>query len=164
MILRKTTFYIAILLIPFFINGQIPDTIPQLPNKQPKHTLYLIGDSGFENKKGQPAVHTLNALRPILESSSDASSLIFMGDNTMPNGLPSKYNKERLRSERILDIQLSLLGDFPEKHISFLVMMIGIIRGKKEKDRSFDKKNMLSNSIMIQTGLNICQAMLVAAR
>ena len=71
------------------------------------HTFYLVGDAGNTNDtKGQA---TLDLLADRLQTAQSNSTLLFLGDNIYPNGLPSteRVNK-RLIAESKLTNQLEL--------------------------------------------------------
>ena len=51
------------------------------------HTFYLIGDAGNANEK--KAQQTLLILEERLQKANKNSTLLFLGDNIYPKGLPS---------------------------------------------------------------------------
>ena len=89
-----------------------------LPTEIPKHTLFLIGDAGYSPKGGIAAPLVL--LRQKLEAASKESSVIFLGDNIYPDGLPPKSEEEdyELGIHR-LNAQLNILEGY-EGRIIFL--------------------------------------------
>ncbi len=68
------------------------------------HTLYLVGDAGKIDRDGGNQVIT--AMKPLLEKESTESSLVYLGDNIYPNGLPEKNHKDRKEAEQILVTQM----------------------------------------------------------
>jgi hypothetical protein len=56
------------------------------PQTEPTHVIYLIGDAG-NSSEGEVAP-ALNLLRTKLESAPAESSVIYLGDNIYPHGLP----------------------------------------------------------------------------
>lgn len=66
-------------------------------------SLFLIGDAGVPDPRGEPV---LIALRSELFSSDVVSTAVFLGDNVYPAGLPPETAPDRERSERRLEAQL----------------------------------------------------------
>jgi hypothetical protein len=77
-----------------------PDTIAE--------TLFLIGDAGEPAKGGEPV---LIALRRQLERAGSRSTVVFLGDNVYPAGLPAPDHPERAEMERRLDDQVDAVKD-----------------------------------------------------
>ncbi len=71
-----------------------------------KHIVYLIGDAGhpFED-----AGAVFNLLKKQVESDAKKSTVVFLGDNIYPGGMPDKGEKGRKEAEAILDEQLAFL-------------------------------------------------------
>jgi len=80
---------------------------PKIQNKL-IHSLYLIGDGGELDDKIQNKNFVLDAASNLLEKENTETSLVFLGDNIYPNGLPQKDDPYRNMAERILDAQLAL--------------------------------------------------------
>ncbi|MEM8909251.1 MAG: metallophosphoesterase, partial [Bacteroidota bacterium] len=83
-----------------------------IPVKHPvEHTVFLMGDAGGSPDGGlAPA---LQLLQKKLAAASENSSVIFLGDNIYPVGMPSKSKKQkRAQAEHRLDAQLATLKDF----------------------------------------------------
>ncbi|MEL6862946.1 MAG: BamA/TamA family outer membrane protein [Bacteroidota bacterium] len=78
---------------------------------QIRHTMYLIGDAGDASPDQlSPA---LALLEQKLATAPEASSVVFLGDNINPGGMPPKSEKSaRKKSEDRLDAQLKILKDF----------------------------------------------------
>ncbi|MFV8325457.1 metallophosphoesterase [Flavobacterium sp. ZS1P14] len=75
------------------------------------HTFYLIGDAGNANEKS--AQQTIGLLENQLEKATKNSTLLFLGDNIYPEGLPNTDNpSERLSAENKLTKQLKLAKNF----------------------------------------------------
>ncbi|AZI40046.1 metallophosphoesterase [Epilithonimonas vandammei] len=79
------------------------------------HTFYLVGDAG--NLDQDEAYHNMNILKDSLSKASENSTLIFLGDNIYPAGMPKKENKERGLAEKKMDNQISLSKQFKGKTI-----------------------------------------------
>lgn len=75
------------------------------------HTFYLIGDAGNANEKN--AQETIGLLENQLEKATKNSTLLFLGDNIYPKGLPNTDSpNERIIAENKLTNQLKLSKNF----------------------------------------------------
>lgn len=75
------------------------------------HTFYLIGDAGNANEK--KAQQTLRLLEERLKKTNKNSTLLFLGDNIYPKGLPTAdHPNERIIAESKLTNQLKLSKNF----------------------------------------------------
>ncbi|MEO1434472.1 MAG: metallophosphoesterase, partial [Bacteroidota bacterium] len=80
------------------------------------HTIYLIGDAG--EPELDPLEPALASLQTHLEASDEHSTVVFLGDNIYPVGLPvhdpeeGEKSEERLIAEAKLKAQLDILKDF----------------------------------------------------
>lgn len=75
------------------------------------HTFFLIGDAGNANEKR--AQETLQLLQKQLSKAPKKSTLLFLGDNIYPKGLPDhEFTNERLIAEDKLTKQLDLSKNF----------------------------------------------------
>lgn len=81
------------------------------PATQPRHRVCLIGDLGAVSTDGQDPV--LNLLQRWLQEAGADGTVVLLGDNVYPVGLPPLGNPRRPAAERRLDVQLNLLRDFP---------------------------------------------------
>ncbi len=72
------------------------------------HTAFLVGDAGRFDNKDYQINNVLESLKKELKKSTEETSLVFLGDNVYPNGLPSEDNKTRSSKEDILAAQLDL--------------------------------------------------------
>ena len=86
--------------------GQAPPPAPEA--EAIVHTLFRIGDAGHPAKGGEPV---LIALRTELERSADRSTVVFLGDNVYPAGLPAPGDPELAEMERRLDDQVDAARD-----------------------------------------------------
>lgn len=84
---------------------------------EPKsHTFYLIGDAG--NTTNPAAVRTLELLKKQLDTTDKNSTLVFLGDNIYPKGMPvAKNSSKRAEAEQKLAIQLEVAKSFKGKTI-----------------------------------------------
>ncbi len=75
------------------------------------HTFYLIGDAGNANEEKAP--QTIGLLQDRLKKADNNATLLFLGDNIYPKGLPNTDNaNERLIAENKLTNQLKLSKNF----------------------------------------------------
>ncbi|MFV7236361.1 metallophosphoesterase [Flavobacterium sp. ZB4R12] len=75
------------------------------------HTFYLIGDAGNANE--EKAQQTIGLLEDRLKKATKNSTLLFLGDNIYPKGLPTTdHPSERIIAENKLTSQLKLSKNF----------------------------------------------------
>lgn len=84
------------------------------PNTE-SHTFFLIGDAGNSDKENSKKL--LEVFEKRLKKADSASTMIFLGDNIYPNGMPKKGDKDRSVAEQKLSGQLELSKDFKGKTI-----------------------------------------------
>ncbi|SKB68372.1 Calcineurin-like phosphoesterase [Dyadobacter psychrophilus] len=82
-----------------------PDT-----NLTLKHRMYLIGDAG--NAVSPETTPSLSYLNKKLSEESANTSILFLGDNIYPKGMPPRDNKIRRAAEYSLMRQLDVLIQF----------------------------------------------------
>lgn len=81
-----------------------------------KHTFYLIGDAG--NADDQQTQQTLSLLKERMDKHDKNASLLFLGDNIYPLGMPTEKNTpERAEAELKLTNQLKIAKQFKGKTI-----------------------------------------------
>lgn len=81
-----------------------------------EHTFFLIGDAG--NADESPTQTTLSLLKKRLDAANSNSTLLFLGDNIYPEGLPDSSNKEAYELAKIkLENQLKATKGFKGKTI-----------------------------------------------
>jgi len=82
-----------------------------MPSEESIHTMYLVGDAGNAPLNG--TTNVLKYLKKILPSESDSSSIVFLGDNLYPDGMPPRgLVADRVLAEYRLQIQLNILEEF----------------------------------------------------
>jgi len=86
-----------------------------LPKSEPKYTFYLAGDAG--NSEEQNSKITLSFLKNKLDKASAQSTLLFLGDNIYPAGMPAEGKDGRRLAEIKLDNQIALAKDYNGKTI-----------------------------------------------
>lgn len=74
------------------------------------HEFYLVGDAG--NSEEPQSQNVLRSLEKRLNNAEKNSSLIILGDNIYPKGMPVKVIEERKKAEQKLDYQLSITRNY----------------------------------------------------
>ena len=86
------------------------------PTEKPIHSVFLVGDAG--NAQLGESTPALTLLKSHLEKANENSSVIFLGDNIYPVGMPPKSKKnDREIAEHRLNAQLDLLKKFKGRPI-----------------------------------------------
>ncbi|GAA3617075.1 metallophosphoesterase [Flavivirga amylovorans] len=86
------------------------ETTNSFPNKEIKHSFYLIGDAG--NSPLGMSSKGLQSFKKELSKASKNSTALFLGDNIYPKGLPKKEDEGRAFAEHQLNIQTEAVKDF----------------------------------------------------
>jgi hypothetical protein len=81
-----------------FIPAIAPDSII--------HSLFLIGDAGDPLPDGREKI--LSVLTTAAANAPEKSTIIFLGDNIYPAGLPDELHRDRREMERRLDAQIAV--------------------------------------------------------
>ncbi|GAB3901385.1 metallophosphoesterase [Larkinella knui] len=74
------------------------------------YTVFLLGDAGEPQPEGKDAV--LKTVQKQLQNSGSNSSLIYLGDNIYPRGMPDSSHADRAEAERRMRDQLAILSGF----------------------------------------------------
>jgi hypothetical protein len=82
----------------------------ELPSEEPLYTIYAVGDAGDADYQ-EPSTH-FQLLKAELSAEGENSSLVFLGDNIYPAGLPPKDAGARAEKELVLDAQMAVAEDF----------------------------------------------------
>ncbi len=90
---------------PAYLNWQ---TQEKTSDKKIIHTLFIIGDAGKLNKKDSLSSDISEALKKDLSNTKSNTSLVFLGNNIYPTGMPKKEDKKRSSAENIINQQLNL--------------------------------------------------------
>src|SRR5690606_9812024 len=78
------------------------------------HQFFIIGDAG--NADEPQSIQTLGLLKNRIAKADSASTLIFMGDNIYPRGMPSDKNSDEYKQAEIkLQNQIDLQENFKGK-------------------------------------------------
>lgn len=121
--------------------------------KKVSHSFYLIGDAGNSaNESG-----ALDLLRKQLDKANNNSTVIFLGDNIYPKGLPKKNDKGRVDAVNQLNAQTNVVSNFsgetifiPGNHDWYN----GGITGLKRQEEFIEKK-IGKNSFLPENGCPI---------
>lgn len=119
--LAKKLFQFSLLITFFFVHSC--STIQPQYGKQvdspketfqeseiPTHRFFLIGDTG---DAGEPAsTTTFEFFKSRIDKADSASTVIFLGDNIYPNGMPDENSNQRKKAEQKLQLQIDLLRNF----------------------------------------------------
>ena len=75
-----------------------------------EQTFYLIGDAG--NAQMGASTPALKGFKQVLDTASQSSYALFLGDNIYPDGMPDKNDDERALAEHRLNVQLASVQNF----------------------------------------------------
>ncbi|OIQ21078.1 MAG: metallophosphoesterase [Flavobacterium sp. MedPE-SWcel] len=78
----------------------------------PDHRFYLIGDAGYTNSHSEKL---LDVVSEKLQTEIKNTTLLYLGDNIYPLGMPPKNSKEREKAEKSLDAQIKTAKNFSGK-------------------------------------------------
>ena len=114
-------------------------------DKQLSHRFYLLGDGG-KSEIGQELV-VFNALNKELSGKDNSNtSVLFLGDNIYPKGMPSKKSDSRELAQYNIDIQLNSLDNYngntyiiPGNHDWYSDGIKGLKREQKYIDKKMGK-------------------------
>ncbi len=100
--------------LPYYEQDVINWETNNLPTEKPEHTFFLVGNVGNTHltKELPPA---LALLQKDLNAATDASSLVFLGNNIAPAGLPAPEDPNREKREAELRKIFSLFDNFNGK-------------------------------------------------
>lgn len=102
--------------VPFYHKDHLEweDELPELGHKI-VHSVFLIGDAGA------PAItrpdHNLELLKKMILEANENSTLIFLGDNIYPKGMPEKDHPLRHQSEKRLLAQMNIANGYKGRTI-----------------------------------------------
>jgi len=88
---------------------------PVVSPKNIIHSFYLVGDAG--NSPLETKTPTLQKLKSVLKNTSKNNTVLFLGDNIYPAGLPKKGAKNRAFAIHQLNAQTSIVKNFKGKNI-----------------------------------------------
>ena len=83
-----------------------PSAVPPVAPEQLALRVYLIGDAGAPDPRGEPV---LQALSRDLNAGPGKRVVVFLGDNAYPRGLPEPGRPGRREAERRLTAQIEVV-------------------------------------------------------
>ncbi|HSE28697.1 MAG TPA: metallophosphoesterase [Gemmatimonadales bacterium] len=83
-----------------------PSLVPEPVPGEIEWTVLLMGDGGSPDERDDP---TFGALAAAARQAPDRTTVVFLGDNVYPDGLPPDGTPERAAAERVLEIHLAAL-------------------------------------------------------
>ncbi len=84
-------------------------------NNDLSHSFFLVGDAGYNSANNSNQV--LSLLKNKLQNASKNTTILFLGDNIYPNGMPKKSDSGRDAAENSINAQLESVKDFSGKTI-----------------------------------------------
>ena len=138
------------------LNMQVDSTKAVRTNESDKaisHTFYLVGDAGYQKELDNKS-NVLIELKKILVSESENTSILFLGDNVYPNGLPKKKDPSYALSAANLQAQIDVSNNFkgrtlfiPGNHDWYSEDGLqGLKRQEKFIEEQLDKSSFLPNN------------------
>jgi hypothetical protein len=89
--------------------------VAKFADKAIEHSFYLVGDAGNSPIGGKSAA--LTGLEKIIDKAPSNGTLLYLGDNIYPHGLPKKGHKDREFAEHQLRAQAGAAKDFKGRTI-----------------------------------------------
>lgn len=137
---------------------QIDEKIVSSPasvNHTLSHSFYLVGDAGYQNETIPNEV--LSLLKSQLQHASKKSTVLFLGDNIYPNGMPITTDPNRLEAEKSVNAQLSIVEGFRGKTIFIPGNHDWYSNGSKgvERQQKYIEKALGKNSFYPKNGCPI---------
>lgn len=126
-------------------------------NKKVVHTFFLLGDAG--NGLIKDTINDSNSLANNLNKATKNSTLLFLGDNIYPAGMPKKNDKNRNNAEKSLQNQIDIASSFkgktifiPGNHDWYSNGVEGLKREQEFVEKQVGKKSFLpKNGCAIET-------------
>ncbi len=116
------------------------------PSAQLDQVVFLIGDAGKLHEGEAPPV--LKQVASEIDKSALNHSLVYLGDNIYPLGMPTKDDPDRSTAEANLDAQIEVMRDMmgtavliPGNHDWYNDGLKGLARQEKYVKKHLDKKN-----------------------
>ncbi|NBB76461.1 MAG: hypothetical protein GVY02_03700 [Bacteroidetes bacterium] len=115
--MRYSAWLLTLFLLIGCSNSMIRDDRPPeiTPKDEPVYTLFLIGDTG--SSQLQPREPILQVLHSQMQEAGERSTVLFLGDNIYPDGLPPEDSEARQRAEDRIMAQLLTIEDHPGRII-----------------------------------------------
>jgi hypothetical protein len=89
------------------------ESADSIPDKKPEHRFYLVGDAGLATSPQSKQL--LSVITPKLQKDGKKATLLYLGDNIYPLGMPPKEAPERAQAEASLGSQLDVAKKFDGK-------------------------------------------------
>ena len=107
----KRCLQILLLLPAFLVMGKFVNA-----QERPKvlQRIILVGDAGEVHNGVNPVI---DAVKRTFDMNDTANTVLFLGDNVYPRGIPSTLDKSYPKAKEIIDYQVSLLKDAKAKGI-----------------------------------------------
>ena len=123
--------------------------------KKVAHRFYLVGDAGYTSNNTIPIA--LQKLKEELNQNNEEATVLFLGDNSYPNGLPKKEDKNREQAEIQLNIQIQSVTNFKGKTIFIPGNHDWYNDGVKglKREQEFIEKQLGKNSFLPKNGCPI---------
>jgi hypothetical protein len=124
-------------------------------DKKVVHTFYLIGDAGNGIFKG--VTNNSNSLENILNDANKNSTLLFLGDNIYPLGMPKKADLNRSDAEKKMQNQIDFASSFKGKTIFIPGNHDWYSNGVEglKREQEFIEKQLGKNSFLPKNGCPI---------
>ena len=131
-----------------------PTEVP-LKSKTIEHSFYLIGDGG--NAEVGHTTDAMKLLKSKLTKESENSTVLFLGDNIYPKGMPSKKDESRTLAEHRLNIQFESVEGFKGNSIFIPGNHDWYADGAKglKREQEFVEKFLGKNSFLPKNGCPI---------
>jgi hypothetical protein len=108
-----TVFYSCATYHPQFGKEALVKPTDSLATRQLAHRFYLVGDAGYANQPNSQELLTI--IKNKLQKEDKNTTLLYLGDNIYPLGMPVKDHKGRKEAEASLNSQLELAKFFNGK-------------------------------------------------
>lgn len=112
-LLLLTAFFSCATYHPQYGKEAISKTPDTLTTGELAHRFYLIGDAGYANQPNSQEL--LSVIKNKLQKEDKNTTLLYLGDNIYPLGMPPKEHKDRKEAEASLNSQLALAKVFKGK-------------------------------------------------
>ena len=120
----------------------------KFPDKEIMHSFYLIGDAGISGET--ESNQAITKFKTELSKASKNSTVLFLGDNIYPKGLPKKGESGRSSAENQLNAQIDAVNDFegetifiPGNHDWYSSGLKGLKRQEKYIEDALGKNTFL---------------------
>ncbi|NHN27290.1 phosphoesterase [Flavobacterium jejuense] len=119
------------------------------------HTFYLLGDAG--NAKKDSTTIALSSFEEKLNESSREATVLYLGDNIYPKGMPEKNNVGRELAMHQLDVQIDAVKHFQGKTIFIPGNHDWYSNGVKglKREQEYVEKKLGKNSFLPKNGCPI---------